>query len=61
MAISSGGFPKGLRVCGVCVDTVMVWRFVCTVENNADEFRNIYFYTLHLFIYALYIYIYIYI
>jgi hypothetical protein len=50
-----GGFPKELRVCDVCGDSVIVRRFfVCIVENNADSFRNVY-------LHALYIYIYIYV
>jgi len=49
------GLPKGLRVCDVCGDTVMVRRFLCTVGNNADSFRDIYLYALYTFIYALFI------
>ena len=54
-----GGFPKGLRVCDVCGDSVIVGRFVCTVENSADSFRNIYLHALYIYLYMLYIYVYV--
>ena len=41
VVISSGSLTKGLRVCDVCSDTVIVRRSVCTVENSSDSFQNI--------------------
>ena len=44
---------SGTTSCDVCGDTVIVRRFVCTVVNNADSFRNIHTY---IYIYMLSIY-----
>ena len=46
------GFLRDCKFVMFCGDTVIVRRFVCTVANNANWFRNMY---LYVFIYVHYI------
>ena len=50
------GFLRDCKFVMFCGDTVIVRRFVCTVANNANWFRNMY---LYVFIYVHYIYGYV--